>query len=75
MIRSTTNVTIKCLYLVKLSFMAFFHGLGRNLRAQKVLWWCVLGFIIASYTISVAMFDYSCLTADWEHILGKCTPF
>jgi len=55
--------------------MVFFNGLGRNLRAQRVLWWSVLGFIIVSYIVSVAMFDYSCMTADWAHILGTCGPF
>ncbi|KAH8765049.1 hypothetical protein F5883DRAFT_421604, partial [Diaporthe sp. PMI_573] len=69
----TYYCTWTSLYIVKLSFMVFFNGLGRNLRAQRVLWWSVLGFIIVSYIVSVAMFDYSCMTADWAHILEKCS--
>lgn len=59
------------LYLVKLSFMVFFRGLGNKIKTQTILWWCVLAFIIASYAVSVGMFDYGCLTADWAHIIGK----
>ncbi|KAG8156326.1 hypothetical protein KVR01_013778 [Diaporthe batatas] len=60
------------LYIIKLSFMVFFHGLGNNFRAQKFVWWGVLIVIVACYIVSVAMFDYGCLTADWKHIITKC---
>lgn len=66
----TYYCTWTSLYIIKLSFMVFFRGLGNNLRAQKILWWSVLGFIIVSYAVSVGMFDYNCLTSDWEHIIG-----
>lgn len=62
------------LYVVKLSFMVFFHGLGNKIKAQSILWWCVLGFIVASYVISVGMFDYGCLASDWENIIGMYSP-
>lgn len=58
------------LYVIKLSFMVFFHGLGNNFRAQKFVWWGVLSVIVACYIVSVAMFDYGCLTADWENIIS-----
>lgn len=68
---ATYYCTWTSLYIIKLSFMVFFHNLGNNLRAQRILWWTVLGFIVASYAISVGMFDYGCLTSDWKHIIGE----
>lgn len=62
------------LYTIKLSFMVFFHGLGNNLRAQKFLWWGVLGVIAVSYGVTIGLLGYPCLAADWEHIIGKCLP-
>lgn len=68
---ATYYCTWTSLYIIKLSFMIFFHSLGNNLRAQRILWWTVLFFIVASYAISVGMFDYGCLTSDWKHIIGE----
>ncbi|KAI0018949.1 hypothetical protein F4780DRAFT_749400 [Xylariomycetidae sp. FL0641] len=61
-----------CLWSIKLSFMSFFHGLGRQVRSQRILWWCVLVFIIASYIVCIGLLDYGCLTANGIEILKKC---
>ncbi|KAI1493659.1 hypothetical protein F5X96DRAFT_620776 [Biscogniauxia mediterranea] len=61
-----------CLWSIKLSFMAFFHGLGRQIRSQQILWWCVLVFIVATYAVCVGMFDYTCLTSAGQDVLANC---
>lgn len=65
--------TWTCLWLIKLSFMSFFYGLGRQIRAQQILWWCVLVFILVGYVVSVAMYDYQCLTSSGLEILSTIT--
>lgn len=60
-----------CLWSIKLSFMVFFHGLGRQIRSQQILWWGVLCFIAATYIICISLFDYGCLTSRGLDILGR----
>lgn len=62
--------TWTCLYLIKLSFMAFFRGLGRQIRSQQILWWCVLVFIGASYATTIGLMDYKCLTSVGVDMIG-----
>ena len=61
------------LWAVKLSFLSFFKRLGRNVRKQKVLWWCVFAFTVASYVVCVGITQYSCLAPPLERIIRKCT--
>lgn len=64
--------TWTCLYLIKLSFMAFFRGLGRQIRSQQILWWCVLVFIGASYATTIGLMDYKCLTSVGVDMIENC---
>jgi hypothetical protein len=59
-------------WLVKLAFMVFFHGLGRQIRFQRILWWSVLVFLGASYMITISLMDYRCLTSVGIDTVTKC---
>lgn len=59
------------LWCVKFSFLFFFRGLGRNIKLQRILWWCTLAFLITSYIICAATLNYRCLGASIERILGN----
>lgn len=61
------------LYLIKLAFMVFFHGLGRQVRSQRILWWCTLAFIAASYATTLGLMDYKCLTSVGLDMIGTFT--
>ena len=52
---------IASLWLVKFSFLWFFRGLGKKIRRQRMLWWCVSAFTGASLCVCLGMFDYRCL--------------
>jgi hypothetical protein len=63
-----------CLWSIKLSFMAFFHGLGRQIRSQRILWWSVLAFILASFIVVVSIFHYRCMTSTGLDTMSNFTP-
>ncbi|GKZ20611.1 hypothetical protein AbraIFM66951_005938 [Aspergillus brasiliensis] len=60
------------LWLVKLSFIFFFRLLGNRFRAQRILWWAVLAFVIACYGVTLGSMDYACETASFEDIIEAC---
>ena len=49
------------LWSVKLSFLMFFRNLDNSIRRQKVLWYSVLAFTLASYIACLGMIDYRCV--------------
>ena len=61
------------LWAVKLSFLLFFKRLGRHVRKQKVLWWCVFAFTVATYLVCVGNKPYYCMIAPLEETQMKCT--
>ncbi|GKZ97341.1 hypothetical protein AnigIFM59636_000722 [Aspergillus niger] len=63
------------LWLVKLSFIFFFRHLGNRYRAQRILWWAVLTFVIACYGGTLGSMDYACEMASFENIIGQLYPF
>ncbi|KAI1341886.1 hypothetical protein F5Y15DRAFT_375595 [Xylariaceae sp. FL0016] len=62
-----------CLWSVKLSFMAFFYPLGKQIKSQRMLWWGVIGFILIGYLVCVGTLDYECLTSRGLDILNICS--
>lgn len=66
-------VQYTALWCVKFSFLFFFQGLGRNIKLQRIIWWCTLAFLITSYIICVATVDYRCLGSSFERSLGNAT--
>jgi hypothetical protein len=49
-----------CLWLVKASFLAFFHRLTNNLRLYIRAWWCIVIFTAIAYIISMITYPLSC---------------
>lgn len=66
-------VQYTALWCVKFSFLFFFQGLGRNIKLQRIIWWCTLAFLITSYIICVATVNYHCLGSSFERSLGNAT--
>ncbi|PLB43283.1 hypothetical protein P170DRAFT_451345 [Aspergillus steynii IBT 23096] len=60
------------LWLVKLSFVFFFRHLGNRFRAQRILWWVVLAFVISCYAVTLGVLDYACEMASFEESLELC---
>lgn len=61
------------LWAVKVSFLMFFRRLSHNVTGQKLLWWCVFAFTLASYFVCIGDIEYSCLTAPLENIFDYCS--
>lgn len=68
-------VQYTALWCVKFSFLFFFQGLGRNIKLQRILWWCTLAFLITSYIICVATLNYRCFGSSFERSQGNATKF
>ncbi|GFN18102.1 uncharacterized protein AtWU_07904 [Aspergillus tubingensis] len=60
------------LWSVKLSFIFFFRHLGNRFRAQRILWWVVLAFVIACYGGTLGVLDYACEMASFEDSIEAC---
>lgn len=63
--------TWSCLWTIKLSFLAFFHGLGQQLRFQRILWWSTLALTLATYPVCIGLLDYKCLAASGETLMNE----
>ncbi|KAI0381478.1 hypothetical protein F5Y04DRAFT_281008 [Hypomontagnella monticulosa] len=61
-----------CLWSIKLSFMAFFHGLGSRIKSQRILWWSILVFVVISYVICISVLDYQCIASKGSEISKNC---
>ena len=61
------------LWAVKISFLLFFKRLGLNVRRQKVLWWCVFAFTIATYLSCIGNIQYSCLVVPLAELVKHCS--
>ena len=57
------------LWSVKLSFLFFFRNLGNDIRRQRIFWYCVFAYTIASYFTCLGIIDYKCLVE--QKGLGK----
>ena len=76
--KSTVAVIIlfySCLWSIKISFLLFFRRLGKNVKHQKLLWWPVFGFTIATYFACIGTIQYPCLVRSFEYLATHCaTP-
>lgn len=57
------------LWSVKLSYLLFFRTLGNSIRPQRILWYWVFAFTMASYVACLSMINYRCLAEPRS--LGK----
>jgi len=57
------------LFLVKLSFLFFFHGLLRRVRGLTIWWWCVLGMTVPLNILFICCIFIVCPHYD-ESVLG-----
>ena len=76
--KSTVAVIIlfySSLWSIKISFLLLFKRLGTNVRHQKVLWWPVFGFTLATYFACIGSIQYPCLVRSFEYLAAHCaTP-
>jgi hypothetical protein len=49
-----------CLWSVKGSFLAFFYGLTRNLKSQRIMWYAVTTFTVIAYIGCIISNELSC---------------
>jgi hypothetical protein len=58
------------LWSVKFSLLFFFRGLGRNIKMQRILWWCATAFISASFVVCIGIIQYKCMTTPFPKSVG-----
>lgn len=61
------------LWAIKISFLIFFKRLGKNVRQQKLLWWSIFGFTMATYFASIGVIPYSCFVDSLDEVLRNCS--
>jgi hypothetical protein len=59
------------LWAIKLSFLIFFKRLVQNVKNQKIVWWTVLAFTVATFFVCLGSIDYHCLVDSFQEISGK----
>ena len=76
--KSTVAVIIlfyTSLWSIKISFLLFFRRLGNNVKHQKILWWPVFGFTVATYFACIGSIQYPCLVRSFTYLAANCvTP-
>ena len=60
------------LWSVKFSFLLFFRRLGDKVSGQKVHWWIVFAFTLATYFVGIGTIQFDCLAPPFAEILAKC---
>lgn len=63
------------LYCIKVSFLLFFQKLGNHVRKQRILWWAVVAYTIASFGVWMAMPPWRCIAASPSVLMGMCVHF
>lgn len=58
------------LWTVKLSFLVLFQRLGQSVGRQKIWWWCVTGFTVATGATCIGTMDFNCFLRSLEYIWG-----
>ena len=59
------------LWSIKLSLLFFFRRLGRGISRQKVIWWTVLVFTVASYFASLSVVSFKCFFSPASSRIGN----
>ena len=75
-IRVTAAVLIlfhSTLWAIKISFLLFFKRLGKNVQRQKIMWWLIFGFTLATYFVCLGLVPYPCLIASRDTLSSFCT--
>jgi hypothetical protein len=65
-------LSITGVHAVKLSFLLFFHRLGRQIPKYIMFWWFVAFVTLASYAISIALIEYKCMLSSLAVIFSQC---
>ncbi|KAF2464158.1 uncharacterized protein BDR25DRAFT_272125 [Lindgomyces ingoldianus] len=60
------------LWSIKISFIVFFRNFGEKLRNQRIAWYAVLGFCLASFAVCIGTVDYRCLTSKGMKMISVC---
>ncbi|KAK8079410.1 hypothetical protein PG997_007228 [Apiospora hydei] len=61
------------LFTVKLSFLAFFRRLRRNVAECHYLWWGALFLTVSTYLVWIGTTNYPCMTKSMERIVIDCS--
>ncbi|ERF71135.1 hypothetical protein EPUS_08930 [Endocarpon pusillum Z07020] len=69
---AVTILTLVSLWCVKFALLALFKKMGRKVRRQRVLWWIVFLFTVATLAVSIGVQAYGCVFGDIRVIAVKC---
>lgn len=61
------------LWAIKISFLIFFQRLGKNVRRQKLLWWPIFSFTMATYFACIGIIPYHCHMGSLDEVLRDCS--
>lgn len=72
---ATGSIYYTSLWIVKLSFLVFFRRLGQRVRGQKIWWWCVAGFTVATWATCIGTIAFKCLVRSLDFIIGTSSIY
>lgn len=62
------------LWSIKIAFLLFFKRLGQNIGGgQRLLWWSIFGFTMATYFVLIGDIPYSCLVGPLPKLRATCS--
>ncbi|KAF4618987.1 hypothetical protein G7Y89_g14861 [Cudoniella acicularis] len=50
-----------------------FDALEKNVSGQKVHWWCIFAFTVATYIVGIGTIQYNCLAPPFMEIVANCS--
>ena len=62
------------IWAIKLNFLSFFRGFGRQIKSYMILWWISSILVVACGVAQLGVIPYSCLFGSLDSILMECSP-
>lgn len=60
------------IWAIKLNFLSFFRGFGRQIRTYMILWWISLVLVLACGVAHLGVIPYNCVFGSASQILTEC---
>ncbi|KAH8770815.1 hypothetical protein F5883DRAFT_416293 [Diaporthe sp. PMI_573] len=60
------------IWAIKLNFLSFFRGFGRQIKSYMILWWLSSILVVACGVAQLGVIPYSCLFGSFDSIMMEC---
>lgn len=60
------------IWAIKLNFLSFFRGFGRQIKTYILFWWISLTLVVACGIVQLGVIPYRCMFGNLYQITTKC---